>query len=122
MPRPISEWTPQELLPIIPPRVLWLWVEGSGAKVSRCRSACIRRWSRTVPGWTRASFLAGVDLEDLVEPLGPVHHDGDVAAAAGQAGAAAPGEERAPCLRQASTVAITSSTSSGITTPMGTWR
>jgi hypothetical protein len=34
VPRPISEWTPQELLPIMPPSVLWVCVEGSGAKVS----------------------------------------------------------------------------------------
>ena len=32
-PQPITEWTPHELLPIIPPSVLCVWVEGSGAKV-----------------------------------------------------------------------------------------
>ena len=30
---PITECTPQELLPIMPPSVLWVCVEGSGAKV-----------------------------------------------------------------------------------------
>ena len=28
----MTEWVPQELLPIMPPRVLWLWVAGSGPK------------------------------------------------------------------------------------------
>ena len=59
MPSPISEWMPHELLPIIPPSVLCLCVEGSGAKVRRCFSAWLRRTSSTVPGCTRASFVAG---------------------------------------------------------------
>ena len=29
----MTEWTPQELLPIMPPRVQRSWVAGSGAKV-----------------------------------------------------------------------------------------
>ncbi len=47
-----------------------------------------------MPGWTRASLRSGSIARTLVQVLGPVDHDGDVAAAAGQAGAAAAREER----------------------------
>ncbi len=46
------------------------------------------------PGLHPRQLRRGVDREDLVEVLRPVHHDGDVAAAAGQARAAAPRQER----------------------------
>ena len=50
---PMRAWTPQELLPIMPPRVQREWVAGSGAKVRLWSSAASRRRSRTMPGWTR---------------------------------------------------------------------
>src|SRR5207244_1775781 len=56
----MTERTPQELFPIIPPNVQWSCVEGSGPKVSwYCCSAGSRRWSRISPGWTRASLAVG---------------------------------------------------------------
>lgn len=51
----ITECTPQELLPIIPPTVQYWWVAGSGAKVRPCCSAAWSRSSRIIPGSTRAS-------------------------------------------------------------------
>ena len=45
-------WTPQELLPIMPPMVQRLWVAGSGAKVRLNFSASSRTRSSTMPGWT----------------------------------------------------------------------
>src|ERR1700751_695014 len=56
---PISAWTPQELLPIMPPMVQREWVAGSGAKVRANFSAASRTRSRTMPGWTWTVFLMG---------------------------------------------------------------
>ena len=123
MPRPISEWTPHELLPIIPPRVLCVCVEGSGAKVRPCFSACGAEVVEHRPRLDPGQLPAGVDREDLVEVLGPVHHDGDVAAAAGQARAAAAREDRRAVLAGRPRPSRSRRRrSSGITTPIGTWR
>src|SRR5208283_5056357 len=50
----ICAWTPHELLPIMPPRVQYLWVAGSGPNVRPYLPAALRRSSRTQPGRTRA--------------------------------------------------------------------
>src|ERR1700741_1580172 len=55
----ITECAPHELLPIIPPSVQGLWVDGSGAKVSPWRSAADRSESQTTPGSTSAVFDVG---------------------------------------------------------------
>ena len=41
----MTECVPQELLPIIPPSVQWLWVDGSGPKVRPC---CLGRVAQVV--------------------------------------------------------------------------
>src|SRR5205814_283475 len=46
------------------------------------------------PGLHVAELPLPVDLDDAVEVLGEVHHDGDIAALPGEAGAAAAGEDR----------------------------
>ncbi len=46
----MSAWTPQELLPIMPPMVQRECVAGSGAKVRLNFSAASRTRSRTMPG------------------------------------------------------------------------
>src|SRR5262249_24346241 len=56
----IIEWTPQELLPIIPPRLQYSCVEGSGPKVRPYWLARLRRLSRTTPGCTQANFSCGL--------------------------------------------------------------
>jgi len=50
----VTECTPQESLPIMPPSVQYWWVDGSGPKVRWCCSASPRRRSSTAPGSTRA--------------------------------------------------------------------
>jgi hypothetical protein len=56
----ITEWMPQELLPIMPPKVAHWWVEVSGAKVRWCSSSVSSEsWSRMTPGCTLAVFLSG---------------------------------------------------------------
>src|SRR5205814_8785290 len=53
-----SECVPHELLPIIPPSVQRLCVEGSGPNVRRCSSARLLSVSSTTPGCTRANRLS----------------------------------------------------------------
>ena len=55
----ITECTPHELLPIIPPSVHQRCVAGSGANVRLCVSASSRRRSSTTPGCTRACRARG---------------------------------------------------------------
>ena len=67
---------------------------GSGPKV-RCAARPRRAGSsRTQPGSTAREAALRIDLEDAVQVLGEIDHDGDVAALAGQAGAAAARENR----------------------------
>ena len=55
------------------------------------------RVSRTIPGWTIARRRSGSMDSIRLAVLGPVQHHRDVAALAGQAGAAAAGETGASC-------------------------
>ena len=64
MPRPISEWTPHELLPIIPPSVQCLCVDGSGAKVRWCFSASRAELVEDRPRLDPRELPLGVDRED----------------------------------------------------------
>ena len=75
-----------------------------------------------MPGWTRASFVAG-----SIERTWLRYFDQSITTATLQqppVRLVPPPRERigAPCARQTATVATTSSTSRGITTPIGTWR
>src|ERR1700691_5459689 len=90
----MTECTPQELLPIMPPRVQRSWVAGSGAKVRWCFSAAARRVSSTTPGCTRAMRREGSDFKNLRHVLGEIQNDSDVAALAGERGATAAAEQR----------------------------
>src|SRR5438128_112788 len=54
----MTECTPQELLPIIPPSVQWVWVAGSGPNTRLCARAAACSVSSTVPGCTRASRVS----------------------------------------------------------------
>jgi hypothetical protein len=118
----MTEWTPQELLPIIPPSVQWLWVAGSGPKVRPCRQACRRSVSSTQPGCTRARRLPGSSSSTR-----PTCFDQSTTTATLQVCPARPvppprESTGAPWRRQAATVSTTSSTVRGTTTPIGTWR
>jgi hypothetical protein len=119
---PITECGPHELLPIMPPSVLWLWVAGSGAKVRPWRAAAARSSSSTTPGSTRAMRRTGsisrmrsryfeksittATLQHCPHRLVPAPRD----------------SSGAPWRRQMATVRITSSMLRGITTPIGTCR
>src|SRR5260221_2700578 len=86
----ITEWPPQELFPIIPPRLQYSCVEGSGPKVRLNSLARLRSLSSTQPGCTQAYFSAGLisiiwlrylekstitaTLQDCPERLGPTQH------------------------------------------------
>src|SRR6202045_351306 len=56
----MMECTPQELLPIIPPRLQYSWVDGSGPKVRLNSLARLRSLSRTQPGCTQVYFSLGL--------------------------------------------------------------
>ena len=80
----------------MPPSVQWSWVGGSGPKVRWC-SRGVRAGRRGRARLDPGQPPLGVDLEDAVEVLREVDHDGDVAALAGEAGAAAARRSGAPC-------------------------
>ena len=84
-----SECVPQELLPIIPPSVQRLCVEGSGPNVSWCSSAAVAQRVEHDARLHAREPLARVQLEDLVHVLREIEHDRDVAALPGEAGAGA---------------------------------
>ena len=89
----MTECTPQESLPIMPPSVQRLWVTGSGPKVRSRRSAAARSVSRTTPGCTRAVLPVVVEHQDLVHVAREVEDHGLVAGLPGEAGAAPPGQD-----------------------------
>jgi hypothetical protein len=118
----ITERTPHELLPIIPPSVQWSCVEGSGPNVRPCASASRRRSSRIVPGSTRASFLSGSISSTRFR-----YFEKSIITATLQhcpARLVPPPREMtgASYSRQRRTVSSTSSTVRGRTTPIGSMR
>ena len=76
---------PQELFPIIPPKVLRLWVAGSGPKVSSAFFGFIAQVVVDATGLDAGGFPFPVDLDDAVHVLAEVHDDRRVARLAGQA-------------------------------------
>ena len=90
----MTECTPQELLPIIPPRLQYSCVEGSGPKVRLNSLARLRSLSSTQPGCTHAYFSCGIDFDNLVQVLGEIHDHGNVAGLSAEAGAAAARQQR----------------------------
>lgn len=117
-----TEWEPQELLPIIPPSVQRLWVDGSGPNRSPCGAAACCNRSRTSPGWTtavRASesiptsrFMCRVKSSTTPVPVAcPAMDVPPPRATTGT-----------PRSRHTSSTAATSSASLGATTPSGTLR
>src|SRR6266571_6176698 len=56
----MTECTPQDLLPIIPPKLQYSCVEGSGPKVILNLLARLRSLSSTQPGCTQAYFSVGL--------------------------------------------------------------
>ncbi len=89
----ITECTPHELLPIMPPSVHHRCVAGSGPNVRPTRSASSRRRSSTTPGCTRACRLRGIDGEDAVAVPREIEDHRHVAALPRQAGAGAARED-----------------------------
>ena len=89
-----SECVPHELLPIIPPRLQRLCVDGSGPNVSWCRSASCSKRIQDHAGLDAGNALLDIHLENAIHVLREVEHDCDVAALTGQARAGAAGEYR----------------------------
>ena len=117
-----TECEPHELLPIIPPSVQRLCVEGSGPKRRPCGAAASWRRSSTSPGWTTAvpasgsrdssRFMCRVKSRTTPVPVAcPAIEVPPPRATTGT-----------PCARQTDSTAATSSASRGATTPSGTRR
>jgi len=119
----ITECTPQELLPTMPPKVAYACVDVSGANVSWWRSSVwSESWSRITPGWTRAVRASG-----STSRISRMCLEWSTTTATLQVWPARlvpqpRGRTGAPCSRQAATAATTSSASRGSTTPIGAWR
>jgi hypothetical protein len=118
----ITECEPQELLPIMPPRVQRLCVAGSGPKVRRCFSAAWRSTSHTTPGSTRAvSLFSSTSSTRFMYLLASITTATltlcpfiEVPAPRGSTGA--------PNRRQMPTALTMSLADAGSTTPIGIWR
>ena len=116
-----TECDPHALLPIIPPSVQRLCVDGSGPNVRPCGRAASRSASSTTPGCTRAvrasgsiatiAFIREKSSTTAVLTAWPAI---DVRAPTGSSGTS--------CSRQTAIAAATSSASRGVTTPIGTRR
>ncbi len=117
-----TECEPHELLPIIPPSVQRLWVEGSGPKRSPCGAAAPWRRSRTTPGWTTAVRVCG--SRDTIRFMWRVKSRTTPVPVACPAMEVPPPRATTGTmwLRHTSSTAATSSASCGATTPTGTRR
>jgi hypothetical protein len=120
--RPITEWMPQESLPLIPPRVFHWCVAGSGANISPDWLAASRRSSRTQPGCTRPNRRA-VSISSTRR----MYFEQSITAATLHVCPAmlVPPPRAmigASNCRQTATVSTKSASSSGRTTPIGVWR
>ena len=90
----MTECTPQELLPTMPPRVQRLCEAGSGPKVRLCFSAAARKMVKNNPGLDTRDAAIRIKLDNLCHVLREVEHDGDVAALPGQRSPSAAAEHR----------------------------
>src|SRR6266487_5075155 len=113
---------PHELLPIIPPRVQFMWVEGRGPKLRPGPDSCSLSTSRTMPGSTtqvraptstETRRLQYLDQSSTTAVL--VHCPARLVP---------PPRDRtgAPCSRHTATASAAASTVRGTTTPIGTCR
>jgi hypothetical protein len=118
----ISEWVPHELLPIAPPSVPQAWVAGSGGKRSPCSAAAAFRMSLMHPGSTRASLVSGSTSSTRFMYLEKSRTTATLVVCPARLEPQPRGRIGAPWRRQAATARSTSSTSQGITTPIGTCR
>ena len=80
----------------MPPSVQCSCVDGSGAKVSPCFPRALAQVVEDDARLHHRSTGRRIEGHDLVQVLGAVDDDGDVAALPGQAGAAAARQERRP--------------------------
>src|SRR6266545_4640740 len=117
-----TECDPQELLPIMPPSVQRLWVDGSGPKSRPWAAAARRRSSRTTPGSTVATRASGSSRtirsrcrEQSTTTPGPTAWPPMLVPPPRKVSGT-------PAWRHTASVASTSPTSRGNTTPSGTWR
>ncbi|MGY2701993.1 hypothetical protein ACVW2K_001577 [Nocardioides sp. HB32] len=113
---------PQELLPIIPPRVQFGWVAGSGPNRSPVGASCRLRSSRTIPGsTTQRRFSTSTEinrwqyLEKSRTTASLVHCPARLVP---------PPRETigSPSSWQTATASAAASVVRGTTTPYGTWR
>ncbi|CAM5581591.1 hypothetical protein SALBM311S_10734 [Streptomyces alboniger] len=117
-----TECDPHELLPIIPPSVQRLCVDGSGPKRRPCGAAASWRRSRTRPGCTTAVPASGsrdtrrfmCRVKSSTTPVPVACPAIDVPPPRGTTGT--------PWSRHTARTAATSSASRGATTPSGTRR
>ena len=117
-----TECDPQALLPIMPPSVHRLCVDGSGPKVRPWAAAAARRSSSTTPGWTRAVLAPGSMLSTERRCREKSMTTASLTAWPPMLVAAPRGSTGTSCRRQIPIVASTSSVLTGCTTPTGTCR
>src|SRR5438552_4300538 len=113
---------PHELLPIIPPSVQFMCVEGFGPKLRPAPDSCSLSTSRTMPGSTRQVRAA---LSTESRRLQYLDQSSTTAVFVHcPARLVPPPRERtgAPCSRHTATASAAASTVRGTTTPIGTCR
>ena len=108
-----TECEPQALLPIIPPSVQRLCVDGSGPNVSPYGAAAARRSSSTTPGWTRAVARSGSMLSTDRRCREKSMTTASLTACPPMLVAAPRGSTGTSCRRHTSSVASTSLVSAG---------
>jgi hypothetical protein len=113
---------PQELLPIIPPIVQFMWVAGSGPNRSRCGFRCSFRTSRTIPGSTVAVFCSASMSRTRWQYFDQSMTTAVLAHWPARLVPPPRDSNGTPCRRQTPTAATAASTLRGRTTPIGTCR
>jgi hypothetical protein len=113
---------PQELLPIMPPRAQWLWVDGFGPNISPQAASCRLRSSSTMPGSTTQVRACGSTDTRPSQYL--VQSTTTAVFVHCPARLVPPPRDSsgAPNRAQTATAAAPASTFRGTTTPSGTWR
>ncbi len=117
-----TECEPHALLPIIPPSVQRLCVDGSGPNVRPCGAAAARSRSSTRPGWTTALRRAGSSSTSALTCRDVSMTTPPPTALPATLVPPPRGVNGTPYSRQAATTATMSSVSAGQTTPSGTRR